>query len=57
MRLIIDKYPSILFHHLNDILSIKYNIKFITLLRIWVELKKPNMIKFEEILKGYNNAK
>ena len=51
MRLIIDKYPSILLHHLSDVLSVKYNIPFFMLLNIWIDTGKPNMIKFGQLFK------
>ena len=51
MRLVHGFDASVKLYHLSDVLTKKYNLKFHSLLKLYIKFEKPSMIKFENILK------
>lgn len=56
MRLIIENIYSVRLYHLSEILSVKYNLPFGFIMRLWFKTGKLSMIKFEEELKRLFNG-
>lgn len=51
MRLVHGFDASLKLYHLSDVLAKRYNLKFHSLLKLYIKFEKPSMIKFENILK------
>lgn len=56
MRLIIENINSIHLYHISDVLTVKYNLPFGFLARLWIKFGKPSMIQFEDDIKYLFNG-